>query len=111
MTFIGWRIRELREKRGLSQGDIERATGMLRAYISRVEHGHTVPSLESIERFSSAFGVPLHEMFRDGAEHPELATDKDGLFLRVLSGYVHRMEATERDLLMHVARRLAKARG
>jgi transcriptional regulator with XRE-family HTH domain len=67
MAQIGERIRALREKFGLSQGDVERATGMLRAYISRVEHGHTIPSLESIERFAGVLGVPLHEMFRDAA--------------------------------------------
>jgi transcriptional regulator with XRE-family HTH domain len=57
MARIGERIRALREKLGLSQGEIERATGLFRAYISRVEHGHTIPSLESIERFAAALGA------------------------------------------------------
>ena len=54
-VFIGARIRQIRQEKGLSQGDIEEATGLLRCYISRVEHGHTVPSLETLERFAAAF--------------------------------------------------------
>jgi transcriptional regulator with XRE-family HTH domain len=41
--IIGVRLRELREQKQFSQGDIEKRTGLLRCYISRVENGHTVP--------------------------------------------------------------------
>ena len=68
--FIGSRIRQLRQQKGLSQGDIEEATGLLRCYISRVEHGHTVPSLETLERFAAAFDVPLYQLFYRGGEAP-----------------------------------------
>src|SRR5579863_4489977 len=61
--IIGQRLREIREEKGLSQGDVERASGLLRCYISRVEHGHTVPSLETLERFAAALGVPLYRIF------------------------------------------------
>lgn len=67
---IGARIRQLREQKGLSQGDIERMTGLLRCYTSRVENGHTVPSLETLERFAAALGIPLYELFYTGAEPP-----------------------------------------
>ena len=40
--LIGNRLRELRESKTLSQGDIEKRTGLLRCYISRLEKGHTV---------------------------------------------------------------------
>ena len=104
---IGDRIRQLREERGLSQGDIERATGMLRAYISRVEHGHTVPSLESIERFAVALDVPLHEMFRYGTEEGTIVSVEDP-FLKLLSGYTRVMNAADRRILLYVAERLAR---
>jgi DNA-binding XRE family transcriptional regulator len=42
------RLRELRESKDLSQGDIEKRTGLLRCYISRVENGHTVPAIETL---------------------------------------------------------------
>lgn len=67
-SAVGERIRFLREAQGLSQGDVERATGLLRCYTSRVEHGHTVPSLETLERFASALGVPLYLLFCTGGE-------------------------------------------
>ena len=63
---IGTRLRSLREKKGMSQGDIEKSTGLLRCYISRIENGHTIPSLETLERFAGALSVPLYEIFYSG---------------------------------------------
>src|SRR6516225_10534000 len=68
--FIGKRIRQLRERKGLSQGDIEAVSGMLRAYISRVEHGHTIPSVDTLERFAVALDVPLYQLFCEGEDAP-----------------------------------------
>lgn len=111
MIKIGERIRELRKKRGLSQGDIERVTGMLKAYVSRVEHGHTVPSLESLERFSSALGIELHEIFRQSTENAEPVTENQNAFLTLLARYIHNMRAEEREVLMRLACRFAKGDG
>jgi transcriptional regulator with XRE-family HTH domain len=116
MGSIGQRIRQLREQKSLSQGDIERSTGMLRAYISRVEHGHTVPSLESLERFAAALGIPLYQLFcyTPGAEQEAAASlpvsekdREDEKFLLLLKGCVHGMEQGNRELLLSLARRLA----
>jgi transcriptional regulator with XRE-family HTH domain len=112
MRQIGEHIRELRERRGLTQGDVERCTGMLRAYISRVEHGHTIPSIEIVERFAAFFEVPLYEMFRlQGAkgDKPKAGTNESA-FVTLLAGYVRRMAVAERDLLLTLATRLADQR-
>jgi len=69
---IGTQLRKLREQKGMSQGDVEKATGLLRCYTSRVENGHTVPSLETLEKYAAAFDVPLYRLFYEGAEPPEL---------------------------------------
>src|SRR3989442_9519894 len=69
---IGDRIRALREAKSLSQGDIEKRSGLLRSYLSRVEHGHTVPSVETLEKLAHAIGVPLYQLFYEGDEPPEL---------------------------------------
>ncbi|HUI41120.1 MAG TPA: helix-turn-helix transcriptional regulator [Terriglobia bacterium] len=61
--FIGQRIRELRERKGLSQNDIEEASGLRQWYLSWVEHGQTVPSLETLERIAAALEVPLYWLF------------------------------------------------
>jgi transcriptional regulator with XRE-family HTH domain len=69
---IGARLRQLREQRKMSQRDVEKLTGCLRCYTSRVEHGHTVPSLNTLEKYAAAFGVPLHQLFYEGDEPPPL---------------------------------------
>src|SRR6476646_3893924 len=63
IMFIGAWLRQLREQRGLSQADMEKASGLLRGYISRVENGRTVPCLETLERLSAALDVPLYGLF------------------------------------------------
>jgi transcriptional regulator with XRE-family HTH domain len=68
--IIGDRIRLLRESKELSQGDIEKRTGLLRCYISRVENGHTVPAIETLEKLARAMEVPLYQLFYDGEEPP-----------------------------------------
>ncbi len=68
--LIGQRIRQLRQRKGLSQGDIEKASGLLRCYISRVEHGHTMPSVATLERFATALNVPLYRLFYTEEDSP-----------------------------------------
>ena len=66
------RLRVLREEKKLSQGDIEKRTGLLRCYISRVENGHTVPTVETLEKMARALEVPLYRLFYDGDAPPKL---------------------------------------
>src|SRR6202035_18450 len=63
---ISDRLRQLREDKKLSQGDIEKRTGLLRCYISRVENGHTVPAVETLEKLARALEVPMYRLFYDG---------------------------------------------
>jgi transcriptional regulator with XRE-family HTH domain len=69
--LIGERLRALREEKKLSQGDVEKRTGLLRCYISRVEHGHTVPAVETLEKFARALEVPMYRLFYAGKMPPE----------------------------------------
>ena len=70
--IIGDRLRALREERKFSQGEVEKRTGLLRCYISRVENGHTVPAVETLEKFARALEVPMYQLFYDGEEPPTL---------------------------------------
>jgi transcriptional regulator with XRE-family HTH domain len=70
--IIGERLRLLREEKNLSQGDIEKKTGLFRCYVSRVENGHTVPAVETLEKFARALEVPMYQLFYDGEEPPKL---------------------------------------
>jgi transcriptional regulator with XRE-family HTH domain len=122
--LIGTRLRQLREQKGLSQGDIEKATGLLRCYISRVENGHTVPSLETLERFAAALDAPLYQLFYAGEEAPptpnlgprktleELVgeggkTGKDAQFLLKLHALLMRIKEADREVLLSLAKKLA----
>ena len=67
---IGDRLKALREQRNMSQGDIEKRTGLLRCYISRVENGHTVPAIETLEKLARAMEVPMYQLFYDGERPP-----------------------------------------
>lgn len=121
---IGERIRELREQKHLSQGDIEERTGLLRCYISRVENGHTMPSLETLERFAGALDVPLYKLFYyDEGQPTEYATTDmtlerlaqeggaagaEARFLLKLRSLQPRLSPTDRDVLLTLAKKLAE---
>ena len=120
--IIGDRLRALREEKKLSQGDIEKRTGLLRCYISRVENGHTVPAIETLEKLARAFEVPLYQLFYDGEEPPELpnlpkrksaseiawgTTGKDAHFLTRLRRILASMDDGDRKLLLFMAQKMA----
>src|SRR5712664_1858033 len=120
---IGTRLRKLREEKDFSQGDIEKRTGLLRCYISRVENGHTVPSIETLERLAVALEIPLYQLFYEGDEPPplpnlsrrrtteELALDgedqKDLRFFEKVRRLVSRINEKDRQLLLYMAQKLA----
>ena len=68
---LGNRLKQFRELGGLSQGKIEARTGLLRCYISRVENGHTVPTVETLEKFARALGVPLYQLLYAETKSPK----------------------------------------
>jgi transcriptional regulator with XRE-family HTH domain len=123
--LIGERIRALREKQGLTQGDLEERSGLLRCYTSRVENGHTVPSLETIEKIARALNLPLYQVFYDGEKPPEMdplttdgrrklpfgKTDGDRKYIQSLLRLVDGMDAPERKQLLRTAREMSKAGG
>ena len=58
---------------------IQKRTGLFRCYTSRVEHGHTVPSIETLEKYADALEIPLYRLFIDeeSVEAPKLWKPKD----------------------------------
>ena len=76
---IARRLRELREHRKMSQGDIEHKTGLLRCYISRVENGHTVPAIETLEKMARALDLPLYALLYEGKGEAQDAEREDDL--------------------------------
>ena len=71
--IIGDRLKSLRESKNLPQGDIEERTGLLRCYISRVENGHTVPAVSTLEKMARALEIPMYQLFHDGRQRRPFA--------------------------------------
>jgi len=124
---VGARLRQLREEKNLSQGDITESTGLARSYISRVEHEHTVPSIETLHRFAAALGVPLYKIFYNSdelvakaAHGPDPSLESlaaqggvgadEARFLLKMKDLSSKMDDSERALLLQFARKLAHNR-
>jgi transcriptional regulator with XRE-family HTH domain len=109
---VGKRLRALRESKGLSQGDIERRSGLLRSYISRVEGGYTAPSLTTLEKFAKALEVEPYQLLFHGEGKPSAPRLPEQATLgrpaRRLVKYFESMSTTNRRLLMQMAAKLAK---
>ncbi len=71
---LGERLKSLRTERGISQGEIERRTGLLRSYLSHLENGHTVPSVETLVKIARALQLPLYRLFCDGEQPPTFSS-------------------------------------
>jgi len=112
---IGRRLRELRQAKGFSQGDIEKRTGLLRCYISRVECGHTIPSIETLEKWARALDLELYQVFYQGEGKPvapevaqRVSLDRRGRKLLDLLG---RLPEEDRRLFLGLAREAIKRAG
>ena len=108
---IGVTIRAYRLQKGLSQGDIEKRTGLLRCYLSRVENGHTVPSLDTLAKIASALDIPLAQFFAEDSLGREMNTQKltdDELrFLTQIRRYATNLNDSDRKLLLAMVKKFA----
>jgi transcriptional regulator with XRE-family HTH domain len=116
---IADKLRALREHKNMSQGDIEASTGLLRCYISRVENGHTVPSIETLEKMARALEVPMYQLFYDGSKKPPVikplkvapgwgSTGRDARTLDRFRKLLRRTSAGDRKLLLFMAQKMSQ---
>lgn len=110
---VGKIIRSLREAKGLSQGDIEKRSGLLRSYISRVEGGYTAPSLATLDKFAKALDVEPYQILLNhgGKARPIPLPPRPALSRsasRLLRAY-EELSPNNRRLLVAIASQLAKA--
>jgi transcriptional regulator with XRE-family HTH domain len=108
---IGTTIRAFRLQKGLSQGDIEKKTGLLRCYLSRVENGHTVPSLDTLSKIAQALDIPIAQFFADDSLSRQLnmqkLSDDELRFLNQLRRYSSNLNESDRKLLLAMVRKFA----
>ena len=122
---VGERLRAIREQRNYSQADFERRTGISRTYLSRVENGHTVPLVSTLQKFARVLEVPLYQLFYDGTDDlsPSDPKDrtrstktswgskgKDARLLKKLRSCLIRMDKRNVKLLLLLARGMAASR-
>jgi transcriptional regulator with XRE-family HTH domain len=105
----------------MSQGDVEHKTGLLRCYISRVENGHTVPAIETLEKFARALDLPLYALLYEGKGEAQKIEEKDDFndwasygkgarefrkFRQAVAG----MSAEDRNTFMFMVKKVARGR-
>jgi transcriptional regulator with XRE-family HTH domain len=118
--LIGERVRKLRKEKKLSQGDIEKRTGLLCAHISIVENGYITPTIQTLERIAHALEVPLQRLFYDSNKPPKAlnlkwqspeetgwgSAGKDAKFLNKLSRLLSEIGEEDRRLILLMARKM-----
>lgn len=114
---IGETIRTYRLQKGMSQGDIEKRTGLLRCYLSRVENGHTIPSLDTLSKIAGAMEVPLSQFFSENSHHnngshnlPQLSDD-EVRFLSQIRRYSSNLNDSDRKLVLAMVKKMAAGTG
>ena len=116
---IGERLKALREKKNMSQGEMEKRSGLVRSYISRVENGHTVPAIETLEKMAYAVGVPLYQIFYGGRKLPvpllpkmdDCGWGSSGRDAKTFGRFRRLLERTpepDRKLLLYVAQKMSQ---
>jgi transcriptional regulator with XRE-family HTH domain len=113
---IGETIRNFRLQKGMSQGDIEKRTGLLRCYLSRVENGHTIPSLDTLAKIATSMEVPLAQFFNDSAADtsnknlPQLS-EEEVRFLSQIRRYSSNLNDSDRKLVIAMVKKMAVSTG
>jgi transcriptional regulator with XRE-family HTH domain len=108
---IGTTIRAHRLQKGLSQGDIEKKTGLLRCYLSRVENGHTVPSLDTLSKIALALDLPIAQFFAEDSLNGNMnghhLSDDELRFLTQIRRYSTNLNDSDRKLLLAMVKKFA----
>ena len=105
---LGESIRQIRQTKGLSQGEMQKRTGILRSYLSRVENGHTVPSFATLQRLAAAMDVALADFFPHDDGQPSGDGSPASAHLHELKNYIPRLTPEQRVELLEMVRSLAR---
>ncbi len=107
---IGETIKNFRLSKGMSQGDIEKRTGLLRCYLSRVENGHTIPSLDTLAKIASAMDIALAQFFAEAPGEvknlPQLS-EEEVRFLSQVRRYSSNLNESDRKLVIAMVKKMA----
>ena len=115
-VLVGQNIRICRLQKGMSQGDIEKRTGLLRCYLSRVENGHTIPSLDTLAKIAGAMELPLSQFFSEsghtnGSKGLPQLSDDEVRFLTQIRRYAASLNDSDRKLVLAMVKKMAATVG
>jgi transcriptional regulator with XRE-family HTH domain len=119
VMLVGERLKAVRESKNLSQGHIEQRTGLLRCYVSRVENMHTVPSIDTLEKWAKALDISMAELFSETGKAPKplvvfkgknghRLSSKETKMAERVNDLIGRMRTRDQNLLLNMARQLAR---
>ena len=123
VMLIGDRLRTPRKQKNLSQGDIEKRSGLLRAYLSRVENGYTIPTILTLDKWAKALDLPMYQFFYEGDKPPEPAilrawkpadeatwgnSGDDAIFLKTLRRLLPKIDEPNRRIIYQIAGKMAR---
>ena len=93
----------------------------MRCYISRVENGHTVPAVSTLEKMARALEVPMYRLFHEGEAEASIRTSKrpaggqewgskgsEADYFSKLRRLLAKMEPGDQNLLLHMAQKVAR---
>ena len=108
---LGESVRRIRLEKGLSQGEMQKRTGILRSYLSRVENGHTVPSFATLQRLALAMEVPLAYFFsaEGGADSVAVVAEAASEYLQELRGYLPLLSPRQREQLLEMVKEMTRS--
>ena len=107
---LGESIQKLRREKGLSQGEMQKRTGILRSYLSRVENGHTVPSFATLQHLASAMEVTLADFFpSEGGRPPSTRAESASDYLQELKNYLPQLSSEQRRELLEMVKEMARS--
>lgn len=122
---IGKRLRKLRKAKNLSLLDVEKRTGLRRSNISRIEHGHSIPEVDTLEKYARALEIPLYRLLYTGSgslQNLKLSIIKpakdewgskreERRELRAFAKLLSRLDERQRQVLLKTALKMARKRG
>ncbi len=80
---IGFKIKQLRQKAGLSQEKLSEKIGVTFQQVQKYESGHTTLNILKLQQIAVALQVPVSEFFKAEHRHQVTITNEEDSLLQV----------------------------
>lgn len=104
---LGERIRSIRESKGITQNTLAESVHVTSSYISRIEHGSSLPSLDLIQSIAGALDTPVQDILCDLFSYSSEVTISEKIKITV-ERFSPEKQQLLLDTLEYLANRLEK---